>query len=61
MSYNDLDEQFRDERVTYTLQDGGRFIVIENVPARVSLRSGERLLSPETVGEFKRSLGARGS
>lgn len=49
MSYNDFDEQFRDERVTYTLEDGERFIVIENVPARVSLRTGERLFSPETV------------
>jgi hypothetical protein len=49
MSYDDLDEQFREERVTYTLGDGERFIVIENVPARVSLRTGERLFSPETV------------
>jgi hypothetical protein len=43
------DEQFRDERVTYTLEKGDRFIVIENVPARISLRTGERLFSPETV------------
>lgn len=47
MSYED--EQFRDERVTYTLDLGDRFMVIENVPARVSLRTGERLFSPETV------------
>jgi len=49
MSYDYSDEQFRDERVTYTLQVGDRFFVIENVPARVSLRTGERLYSPETV------------
>ncbi len=49
MSYDDLAEQFRDEQVTYTLADGERFIVIENVPARVSLRTGERLFSPDTV------------
>jgi hypothetical protein len=47
VSYDD--EQFRDERVTCTLEDGERFIVVENVPARVSLRTGERLFSPETV------------
>jgi hypothetical protein len=44
-----LTEQFKDERVTYTLEIGERFLVIENVPARVSLRTGERLFAPETV------------
>jgi hypothetical protein len=43
------DEQFADELVTYTLQVGDRFFVIENVPARVSQRTGERFFSPETV------------
>jgi hypothetical protein len=43
------DEHFRDERVTYTLQVGDQFFIIENVPARVSQRTGERLFSPETV------------
>src|SRR5205823_15087505 len=49
MSDDYADEQFGEERVTYTLQVGERFFVIENVPARVSTRSGERLFSPETV------------
>lgn len=43
------EEQFRDERVTYTLQVGDRFFVIENVPARVSQRTGERFFAPDTV------------
>jgi hypothetical protein len=43
------EESFRDERVTYSLQVGDRFFVIENVPARVSQRTGERFFSPETV------------
>ncbi len=43
------EEHFRDERVTYTLQVGDRFFVIENVPARVSQRTGERFFSPDTV------------
>jgi hypothetical protein len=42
-------ERFREERVTYTLQVGDRFFVIENVPARISELTGERLFSPETV------------
>jgi hypothetical protein len=43
------DETFRLEQVTYSMQVGDRFVVIENVPARVSIRTGERLFSPDTV------------
>jgi hypothetical protein len=47
---NDLqEEQFTEEHVTYTLQEGDTFVVVENVPARVSVRTGERFFSPETV------------
>lgn len=47
---NDLpEEQFTEERVTYTLQMDESFIVVENIPARVSVRTGERFFSPETV------------
>lgn len=49
MSKNPPEEQFTEERVTYTLQAGEKFIVVENVPARVSTRTGERFFSPETV------------
>ena len=43
------DEEFVQQNVTYTLQTAGRFVVVENVPARVSLRTGERFFSPDTV------------
>ncbi len=43
------EEEFVQQQVTYTLQTDGRFVVVENVPARVSLRTGERFFSPETV------------
>lgn len=43
------DEPFADEMVTYSLLVDGKFIIVENVPARVSLRTGERLFSPQTV------------
>jgi len=49
MNSEDSNEHYRDERITYTLQVGDRFFVIENVPARVSERTGERFFSPETV------------
>ena len=43
------EEEFVQQNVTYTLQIAGRFVVVENVPARVSLRTGERFFSPDTV------------
>ncbi len=43
------EEEFVQQNVTYTLQTAGQFVVVENVPARVSLRTGERFFSPDTV------------
>ena len=42
-------EQFIDQRVTYTLQAGDKLVLIENVPVRVCVQTGERLFSPEVV------------
>jgi len=49
MTHDPSEEQFTEERVTYTLQTGETFVVVENVPARVSAQTGERFFSPETV------------
>ena len=42
-------ETFVESRVTYTMELDGKLIVVENVPARVNVDTGERLYSPETV------------
>jgi len=42
-------EQIVEREVTYTLEVNGELIVIENVPARVNLETGEQLFSPDTV------------
>ncbi len=42
-------ETMVEKRVTYTLEFEGRFIIVENVPARVCLETGERFFSPQTV------------
>jgi len=42
-------EQTVERKVTYTLEVNGELIVIENVPARVNLETGEQLFSPDTV------------
>ena len=43
------EENFVEARVTYTLEVNGKLLVVENVPARVDLETGEQLFSPETV------------
>ena len=55
------EESFREERVTYTLQVGDRFFVIENVPARVSQRTGEQFFSPETVERIQAIVWGQGT
>lgn len=47
-------ERVAECRVTYTLEVQGRLIVIENVPARVNLETGEQLFAPETVEQLQR-------
>ena len=55
------DERFVDQKVTYTLEIDGRFVIVENVPARVSSRTGERLFSPETVELLQRIVQGPGT
>ena len=45
-----------EQKVTYALAVGGKFIIIENVPARVSLETGERFFSPETVERLQQTI-----
>ncbi len=35
--------------VTYSIEVNGWFVIIEDVPARVNVETGERFFSPETV------------
>jgi YgiT-type zinc finger domain-containing protein len=49
-------EVFEERKVTYVLDLNGRIIIVENVPARVSIETGERLFSPETVERLQRTV-----
>ena len=49
-----LEETFVQQTVTYTLEVEGRFVIVEHVPARVSVRTGERFFSPETVERLQK-------
>ncbi len=52
-------ENFVDAKVTYHIEVDGSLIVVENVPARVDLETGERLFSPETVERLQELVRAR--
>ena len=54
MSKEMPDETFIEQQVTYTWELSGRFVIIEHVPARVSLQTGERFFSPETVEQLQK-------
>jgi YgiT-type zinc finger domain-containing protein len=56
MSKNLGQEQVAECRVTYTLEVRGELFVIENVPARVNLETGEQLFAPETVEQLQRII-----
>lgn len=42
-------ERLIDQFVTYTVEVDGRLYVVEHVPARVNVETGERLFSPHTA------------
>ena len=42
-------ETLVEERVTYHIEFEGRLFLIENIPARVNVETGEKHFSPETV------------
>lgn len=43
------EEKLIDRNVTYTLEMDGKFYIVENVPARVNVETGEQYFAPETV------------
>lgn len=49
-------EHFVQENVTYVLETEGQLFVIENVPARVSVETGEQLFSPDTVARLQQTI-----
>ncbi|MCI0440861.1 MAG: hypothetical protein L0177_17275 [Chloroflexi bacterium] len=54
MSSDAWQETFVEQTVTYGVEVDGRFILIENVPARVNVETGERLFALETVERLQK-------
>ena len=44
-----MKETMIETEVTYIVEQGGNFHIIEHVPARVCQETGEQFFSPETV------------
>lgn len=56
MVENLWNEPLVERKLTYTLQVNGKRVVVENVPARVNLETGEQLFAPETVEHLQRMI-----
>ena len=56
MSQSDWNEKLEERKVTYTIEFNGRLVVVENVPARVIVETGEQLFSPETVERLQHMI-----
>lgn len=50
----DMKETLEERQVTYTLQANGKFYIVENVPARVCLETGEQFFAPATVEQLQK-------
>jgi len=51
-----MKETFREEKVTYTVEVDGKLVVVENVPARVCVETGEKLFSLETAERLQQLI-----
>ncbi len=51
---NNSQETLVEKRVTYTLEVNGKFILIENLPARVNEETGEQFFAPATVERLQK-------
>ena len=52
-------ETFVPEKVTYTIEIDGKLTVIEQVPARVCIETGEQLFSAETVERIQQMISSK--
>ena len=48
-------ETLIEQKVTYSLEIDGRFILIAHVPARVNIETGERFFAPETAERLQKT------
>ena len=49
-------ETLVERKVTYMLEMDGKFFIVENVPARVNVETGEQLFAPEVVERLQQTI-----
>ena len=52
-------EVLTEQTVTYHIEIEERLLLVENVPARVNIETGERHFSPETVERLQQAVWGR--
>ena len=52
-------EPLVEQTVTYHIEIDGRLLLVENVPARVNVETGERYFSQETVERLQQAVWGR--
>ena len=53
------DETFIKQKVTYHVDVEGTLILVQNVPARVNVETGEKMFSPKTVERLHKLVRSR--
>lgn len=56
MSTEAFPEELVEKKVTYTLLKDNQFYIVEDVPARVNVHTGEQLFSPATVERLQQII-----
>jgi YgiT-type zinc finger domain-containing protein len=51
-----IKETYSEQSVTYTLEMDGKFYIVEHVPARVCLETGEQYFAPETIEKIQKII-----
>ena len=54
------DNKLVNRKVTYTLLKDGQLYIVEHVPARVNVETGEEFFSPQTVEQLQRIILEKG-
>ena len=56
MTTSTWNEKLIEQKVTYSLEMNGKFFLIENVPARINVETGEQFFSPSTVEHLQQII-----
>ena len=56
MKIENWQEPLAEQKVTYILELEGKFIIVENVPARVNVETGEQYFSPAVVEQLQQTI-----